>query len=271
MNFFKNIKIQYRRTKQNFSKDKILNQNIVLRNKFQNKNCYILGNAPSINNHDLLKLQNESTFVVNSFFAHQDFDKIQPKFYVFADADLWNFEDPEISVWWNQLLDKSVNKEIIFFLPIELKNTFVAKKLVHEKVHFLDLSLPFKTKNAQQFDIIYPVNSVQNVLILCIQIAMYLGFSKIYLLGADHDWLSHFGNEQRHFYNSNSDEQQVQNVGSQGYPYNWWLNAVNTMFQQYKVVDAVANDKNIKIFNASESGLLDIYPQIRFLDTFTNR
>ena len=267
--FTKKIKLHFSRFIQDFKKDKILNENTILKNKFQNKKCYIIGNAPSVNNHDLKLLNNEYSFVVNSFFAHKYFYEINPNFYVFADPDLWNFNDPEIEVWWNQLIEKSLNKDIVFFLPLQFKNTFVSKKLENEKVHFLDLSLQFKSKIAQQFDMKYPVNGVQNVLILCIQIAIYLGFTEIYLLGADHDWLSHFGNEQRHFYTS--EENEVQNVGSQGYPYNWWLNAVNTMFQQYKVLNEIAVSKNIKIYNASESGVLDIYPQVRFLETFKNK
>lgn len=264
--FTKKLKLHFSRFIQDFKKDKILNENRVLKNSFQNKKCYILGNAPSINNHDLKLLKNESTFVVNTFFAHKDFNEINPNFYVFADPDFWNFNDPELEAWWRQFFKKVLNLGIVFFLPLQLKNTYVAAELANEKVYFVDFSEHFSNKSAKNFDISYSINGVQNVLILCIQIAIYMGFTEIYLLGADHDWLSNYGNEQRHFYTS--DDNEVKDCGAQGYPYNWWLNAVNTMFQQYKVINEIALNSNVKIYNASESGVLDIYPLVRYLDTF---
>ncbi len=250
----------------NFKKDSILKKNIVLKNTNKSKKCYILGNSPSLNNHDLLLLENENVFCLNTFFVHKDFDEIKPNFYVFADPDLYNLDD-SIKAWWEKLIEKSTNKNISFFLPIQLKNTFVHEKLIHEKIYFIDLSLPFNNQSVKYFDLSKPVNGVQNVLILSIQIAIFMGFENIYLLGADHDWMSHFGNEQRHFYNTK--ETNVENVGSTGYSYNWWLDAVNTMFIQYKLIKKRLDKKtNIKIFNASESGVLDVFPAIRFKDTF---
>lgn len=264
--FTKKIKLKFSRFILDFKKDKILNESLILKNKFENKKCYIIGNAPSINNHDLKLLKNESTFVVNTFFVHKEFYEISPNFYVFADPDLWNFADPAITIWWTQLIEKSINNGIVFFLPLQFKDTFVSKKLEKEKVYYLNFTVNLTFKSAKIFDLTYPINGVQNVLILCIQIAIYLGFTEIYLLGADHDWLTHFGNEQRHFYTSSDNE--VKDCGATGYPYNWWLNSVHLMFQQYKFVQEVALLKNIKIYNASESGVLDIFPLVKYLNTF---
>lgn len=254
------------RQSKNFKKDNILKKNILLKNTYKSKKCYILGNSPSLNNHDLLLLENENVFCLNTFFVHKDFDIIKPNFYVFADPDLYNLDDSIIE-WWQKLIEKSSNKNISFFLPIQLKNTFVHKKLINEKIYFIDLSLPFNSQSVKFFDLSKPVNGVQNVLILSIQTAVFMGFEEIYLLGADHDWMSHFGNEQRHFYST--DETKVENVGSTGYPYNWWLDSVNTMFIQYKLIKKRLDKKtNVKIFNASESGVLDVFPAIKFKDTF---
>jgi Protein of unknown function DUF115 len=254
------------RQSKNFKKDSILKKNILLKNTYKSKKCYIIGNSPSLNNHDLLLLENENVFCLNTFFVHKDFDKIKPNFYVFADPDLYNL-DENIKEWWEKLIKKSINKNISYFLPIQLKNTFIHEKLIHEKIYFIDLSLPFNNQSVKYFDLSKPVNGVQNVLILSVQIAVFMGFEEIYLLGADHDWMSHFGNEQRHFYSN--DETKVENVGTTGYPYNWWLDAVNTMFSQYKLIKKRLDKKtNVKIFNASESGVLDIFPAIRFKDTF---
>jgi hypothetical protein len=204
---------------------------------------------------------------MNTFFVHKDFDAINPGFYVFADPDLNNLDDKDAREWWMKLIDASSGKKIVFFVPIQLKESFVHHKMANEKLHFMDLSLPFDKNSVKGFDLSGPINGVQNVMVLAMQIAILMGFNRIYLLGADHDWMSHFGNQQRHFYNT--EEANVQNVGSTGYSYSWWLNAVNTMFLQYKLIRKNIEKNNIvKIYNASESGVLDIFPLISYVDTF---
>ncbi len=252
----------------NAGKDSILDANQALQGSYKGKSCYILGNAPSLNNHDLLLLADHPVFCMNTFFVHKDFDSIKPGFYVFADPDLKKIDETEIRDWWMKLIAATSNRGILFFLPIQLKDSYVHEKLANERLHFVDLSLPFSKQSVKGFDLSLPVNGVQNVLVLTIQIAMYMGFTRIYLLGADHDWMSHFGNEQRHFYNPA--ETQVENVGSTGYSYSWWLHAVNTMFYQYKLIRKQIEKRGmVKIYNASESGVLDVFPAIRYKDTFS--
>lgn len=249
-------------------KDKILNLNEEIRGKYLHKKCYILGNSPSLNNLDLTKLENEFVFCVNTFFVHKQFDIIKPDFYVFADPDLYTVLDEKNQYWWEALIKKVSGKGIVLFFPIQLKNTYVHEALRNEKIYFIDLGLEFNSYSVEKFNLTNPLNGVQNVLILAIQIALDLGFEELYLAGADHDWLFHIGHEQRHFYDTK--ETGIENVGEVGYPYNWWLDAVNTMFSQYKLIKAYA-DKNTraKIFNASESGVLDVFPMVRFNDTFS--
>jgi hypothetical protein len=266
--FLNKLKDFYARKKRKFIKDSILKNNRILKNRYQNQKCYLLGNSPSLNNHDLLLLETENVFCLNTFFVHKDFNKIKPNFYVFADPDLYILNDSNKD-WWMKLIEKASNKGICFFLPLQLKHTFVHRNLINEKIYFIDFSLRFNKESVKNFDLSVPINGVQNVLILSIQIAIFLGFKEIYLLGADHDWLNHFGNEQRHFYDTK--ETKVENVGADNYPYHWWLNSVNTMFIQYKLIkNHVDNEKKIKIFNASESGVLDIFPLITYKDSFEN-
>ena len=259
-------KVRFKLTEKAYKKDSVLNQNSALANKYKGRKCYLLGNSQSLNKHDLLRLKDEMVFCVNTFFVHENFDEIKPGFYAFADQDFYNFEDEATREWWGKMIEKTKNKGITFFFPIQMKGSFVHEAMKDEKICFLDLSVNFTAGSVRNFNIAQPVNWVQNVLILCIQLAIYMGFEEIYLLGADHDWLSHYGEEHKHFYNTK--QTNVKNIGSDGYPYHWWLNAVNTMFTQYKLIDESVQNTNVKIYNASESGVLDIYPFIRYNDTF---
>lgn len=250
-------------------KDKVLDLNQEIRGQYKGEKCYVLGNSPSLNNLDLTKLTDKYVFCVNTFFVHEQFDVIKPNFYVFADPDLYMVLDEKNKYWWETLIKKVKGKDVIFFLPIQLKDTYVHKELIEEKIFFIDIKSRFNDYSVENFNLTNPINNVQNVLILAIQIAIDLGFVELNLLGADHDWLFHIGHEQRHFYDTKKTG--VENVGEVGFPYHWWLDAVNTMFLQYKMIKKyIDKDNKVKIFNASESGVLDVYPMIKYNDTFLN-
>jgi hypothetical protein len=46
------------------------------------------------------------------------------------------------------------------------------------------------------------VPSPQSVTIMALEVALYMGFKNIYLLGCDHDWILHLDTS-RHFYEEN--------------------------------------------------------------------
>jgi hypothetical protein len=256
---------------QNYSKRKIahakadlqeFSRNAEFRNTQVGKRCFILGNGPSLLKHDLLPLGSEQVFVVNNFYRHQDFTAIKPNYYVFADPDVYRLEVPSVVSWWQEFAEKVKGQNIVFFLPIQLKGTAVHGLLKQEKVYFLGLDLPFSENTVHKFDITETVGAAQNVLILCIQLAIYMGFTEIYLTGADHDWLTNI-KELKHFYGTvDATTNGVRETFHT--EYSWWVYATNKMFKQYKMVRRYAKDKGVKIYNASEAGLLDIYPPITF-------
>jgi len=240
-----------------------LKKNESLKNKFSGKSCYVLGNAPSIEKHDLLRLKDQHVICCNNFFLHKDFKEIKPDFYVIADADFLDLSDEKTSAWWKQMIEKTSDTGLTYFLPIQVKDTFIHTELKDEKVHFLDMCLPFYDNCVSNFDIGHAINGVQNVLVLAIQLSIYMGFENVFLLGADHNWLSHYG-EQRHFYKQDETDE----IGSTGYSYHWWLKAVGEMFRQYEMLHKFARERGIRILNASEAGVLDVFPSIKFKDTF---
>ncbi|HLP21165.1 MAG TPA: 6-hydroxymethylpterin diphosphokinase MptE-like protein [Chitinophagales bacterium] len=241
-----------------------LSRNRIFKEKNTGQKCFILGTGPSLLKHDLTQLANEQVFVVNSFYQHDQINIISPNFYVFADPGFYRIEVPSVLKWWEDFASKSKNLGISFFLPIQLKNTGVHTLLKDEKVYFLDLGLPFYKDAAYKFDPTQTVNGVQNVLVLCIQLAIYMGFKDIYLLGADHDWLTNFMyKEQTHFYAKENVEMEGLEQNHLLY-YNWWLSAVNEKFRQYKEVNVFAKDKGVRIYNASEAGVLDVFPWITY-------
>jgi hypothetical protein len=117
-------------------------------------------------------------------------------------------------------------------------------------------------------DLIHPVPVPQSVSVIALEIAIYMGFQRIYLLGCDHDWILHL-NTSMHFYEENR-----HTLVQSGY--NEWFGEdlesycrdyIN-LWQQYKVFYRVARAKSIHIFNATAGGLLDVFPRVRYESLF---
>ena len=56
--------------------------------KYASKRCFIIGNGPSLNKHDLKLLTNEYTFGVNSLFYKSNETGFMPTFYVVEDSSV---------------------------------------------------------------------------------------------------------------------------------------------------------------------------------------
>ena len=89
-----------------------------------------------------------------------------------------------------------------------------------------------------------------------------MGYKNIILLGADHDWLSHW-NIDSHFYTGQAKPALGDDLQR---PYYWWINAVNTMFQQYLIINEVLKDSDVRVYNCSEAGVLDVFPMLALND-----
>ncbi len=148
--------------------------------KYKGQRCFIMGNGPSLNQMDLGLLQNE--YVWGSNRCYLLFDKIswRPKFYMAVDTRVVPDNAGEINKLYEQL------PESHFFFPIEFryqrilksaKNVYWYMEIPHNEN---DLPNGMFSRNPSAF-----VYSVRTVTIAMIQMAVYLGFNPIYLIGCD--------------------------------------------------------------------------------------
>jgi hypothetical protein len=103
---------------------------------------------------------------------------------------------------------------------------------------------------------------------MALEVALYMGFKNIYLLGCDHDWILHL-NTSAHFY-----EESQHALVREGYD-EWAVSDLELTFecyvrlwQQYKALWQIARGKSIHIFNATAGGLLDVFPRVRYESLF---
>ncbi len=148
------------------------------------KRCFIVATGPSLCLEDIDALRGEYTFGVNSIFNLFEMTDWRPTYYVMCDASgyrrmekTWDFE--------NYCTDTAfLNRRIIQYgrLHSEKIVGFVFNHSTSE--HYAPPSIPMCFE--REIDIcIYDRCTVTNA---AIDIALYMGFQEIYLLGVDHDY-----------------------------------------------------------------------------------
>ncbi len=153
-----------------------------LKGAYRGKRCFIMGNGPSLNRMDLSRLQDE--YVWGSNRCYLLFERIswRPSFYVAVDKRVVPDNRQQIDALPDQL------PETRFFYPVE----FRAQKILSSKenVYWYDEApvcidmgrLPEGTFSTEASKRVYAVFTVT---LSALQLAVYLGFNPIYLIGCD--------------------------------------------------------------------------------------
>lgn len=220
--------------------------------KIESGRCFIIGTGPSLTFTDLEKLKNEKTFGVNSLC--KAFEKIG------WCTTYFGFLDKEVFLKYGDAL-KVLDSKHIFY------NIRVLNELTKRKFPLWNLSVPFnvyygkhifkygidiKTKFSGRPDKI--VYDGYTVLYAMLQIAIYMGFTKIYLLGAD----CNYKLEKKHFIGTENDKNEVDSKLK-------YLGG-NAMIESYKVAKVYADKHGIEIYNATRGGMLEVFERVNLDD-----
>ena len=90
---------------------------------------------------------------------------------------------------------------------------------------------------------------------VCLQLAVYMGFTEIYLLGTDCNYI--IGSSNNHFIKD--DVVDNKNHGTE------------LMIKAYECARDYANAHNIKIYNATRGGMLEVFERVNFDSLFEER
>lgn len=202
--------------------------------------CFIVATGPSLTSSDLdtLMENQEFCFSVNSMCKIET--KWKPDVYVVLDGKFFLENQEEI---------RNYNCAIKF-LPdddVELKQQ---KKDGEYMIH-RDTADAYDVMEFSE-DITRIVNSMGTVTVGCIQIAVYMGFKEIYLLGTDCNYtLGSIGN---HF-------------GGDDKP-DMIDHSILSMLKGYQTCRDYADAHGIKIYNATRGGMLEVFERVDFDSLF---
>lgn len=221
-----------------------------LKNLHLNKRCFIIGNGPSLIAEDLDKFKNEITFAFNRIYYIFDQTDWRPTYYCSEDDKTILESKDEI----NNL--KIENK----FFPVNFPWDY--------KIHFKNAKyfiFKFGDRNVEpkfSEDIVKGIYWGNTVAYTAIQLAVYMGVKEIYLLGVDHNF-SRMVNDKGEIvidetakdyftekYNRDKEDLYIPNI------------EVST--RAFTAAKKYADRHNIKIFNATRGGKLEVFERVEF-------
>lgn len=221
-----------------------------MRNKHSNKKCVIVATGPSLTIHDLdiLASKNIITFSMNTVYKCFQKTEWRPDYYVLADNEC-------IRIYGEEICNSDLNVKFItndFISGIDDSKSKTYKlNMIHD--------LPKEGLLRFSGDIsrnVYCMQGGGSVVYICLQVAIYMGFSEIYLLGADcnydYDGKHHFIDN---YYNEDDDYKKRQ--------FNY-----KGVFLEYQSAKYYAEQHGVRIYNATRGGKLEIFERVNFEQLF---
>lgn len=222
-----------------------------LKNFYAGKRCFIVATGPSLRIDDLetLRKNNEFCISMNSIFYAFDKTAWRPDIYAVLDGR-------GIDAWRDNILRLSAQNVPKIFLGdtcIYIDYSKLDEKyFVYHGIsgrYFLD-----HPKMTDDFSVkTYNYATITNT---CMQLAIYLGFAEIYIIGVDFNYVQ--GNN-NHFVKDEKEHIMTQSFIKE---------SDVRVLRGYKIVKKYADEHGIKIYNATRGGKLEVFPRVDFDSLF---
>jgi hypothetical protein len=233
--------VSFRRSTKIIKYKRVLKRNKNLLREKKSDICYICGLGPSINKFDLNKIEDD--IIVTNRFNRIQGNCISPRFYCLFDSGFFVGDGVNDFI---QSVD--MYPETNFILNGLYKNDIEKLIKYRENTYYtFNWKGVFNKKVKLDFTKVLPIS--ENVIIYALQLAIYLNYKKIYLIGCDFN--SFASKTMNHGYHDSIKERKW-SLDFELFSYAF---AANT----HKEIREYANNNDIEIINLSEGSLLDAY------------
>lgn len=221
--------------------------------KYQNihkgQRCFIVATGPSLKMSDLELLKDEITFSMNSICLSLDETTWRPTYYGVQDINVFAKLENEI---------KAADLNTVFVSSHLAKYNDIPSKWNVYPIHYLNhyyQAAHKKVKTCFTDNIVANVYDGYSIAYSMLQLAVYMGFSEIYLLGADCNY-------------SKDGAQHFKDYGFQDPNY---LTVGEKMIYGYQVACEFAKKNNIKIYNATRGGKLEVFKRVNLEEVIAQK
>lgn len=228
-----------------------------LKGAYAGKRCFIIGNGPSLTAADLDQLLNEYTFAFNRIYYIFDQTSWRPTFYCTQDAKIAKASAADI---------QANIKTPYLFAPINLK---WYEGVALESEYFFCPKQAGDAVPVFSEDIPNFIGTGNTVAYTAIQLAAYMGFSELYLLGVDHSFRTYQDKNGNIVTDPNAKDyfcdQYNQDKGQLFVP------RLDVSTLSYLAAQEYAQSHPVKIYNATRGGKLEVFPRVDFDSLFPTK
>jgi hypothetical protein len=223
------------------------NKLVKYKNCHKNQRVFIVASGPSLTLEDINLLKGEISFSMNSIFKLFDKTDWRPTYYGIIDSSVFkklkdeiNFQElncaffPDKYISWNQMNANPVPVMGNFCLNSQQRAVIPAN---WRKVKF----------GSDMTKLFYEGTSVVHFIL---QISIYMGFTEIYLIGADCNY--HGSNKHSSIVDYSGGNVMVNSAES----------IYNGLIQDYSIAKEVADQRGVKIYNATRGGMLEVFERV---------
>lgn len=222
-----------------------------MKDKYKGQRCFILGNGPSLSIDDLEKLKNEITFASNRIYKIFDKTGWRPTFFCMNDETVAEMDGVIDGI-------NGIECEKKFALQ---EGYYIFRKFKGDTC-FLHGWYQRKYLDHPGFseDLVKGIYCIATVTYMMIQIARYMGFTEIYLMGLDN----------RYAYSRLRDGTIVKNEGIVNYFGEKNIEISNTITAvstwefdiAYEYAEEYSKTHGFRIYNATRGGFLENFERV---------
>ena len=245
-----------------------------IKGKYKGERAWCVGNGPSLANTPLELLENEYTFGLNKIADIYPSTSWRPSFYVNVTRGVIGGAD------WGAASKTAIENTPSFlcvdFLPALMKKSGEAYLVPHD-VYPLRVTCRAKQTSPDvslwSDDIFERVSKDGSSMLAVMQIATYMGFDPLILIGCDMGWKAFDWEENKdpnHFIDSYWGHQKI---GGRKIEMTERVarNCNYDVLVAHKIAKQACDSLGVKVYNATVVGELEVYPRVDFVETANRR
>lgn len=242
----------------NFSKSKYAKKLKKFQNIHQGETCFIIGNGPSLKAEDLEMIYQKGipTFAFNRIYLMFDKTQWRPTYYISQDEKTL------------KNCTKEVNQMDLPYKFIPLYHKYYHDICIDHAFYFNLIGGYDGKRYHFPIDISNGFEMSTTVAYTAAQFAVYMGFTKIYFIGVDHNF-SIYQNEKgeiitddtvRDYFSAeyNNDKQDL------------YIPRLERSEKTYIEIQRFCKENKIEVYNATRGGKLEVFPRVDFDEVINN-
>ena len=237
-------------------------------NKHVGERCVIIGNGPSLNDLELGRLRNENTIGVNGIFYAEALN-FPLTYYVVEDTSVMNENQEAIKEYaaghkfFPTIYRKSYGEVDVEEGSLSGVTYFTMNRGFYAK-ESPNFCVPRFSTNASQ-----RLYCGQSVTIINLQLAYYMGFSEVYLIGMDFSYtIPDSAKVEGDLITSTEDDVNHFHKDYFGKGKTWKDPKLDRVMNNYQLAKVMFEADGRNIYNATAGGKLEIFERRDFHDTF---